>query len=86
MGILPLGLTRQELRVLTALNSHHDSSLTRVAATLQLTPGAVQKDLELFLLRCGLMQIDTQGRNLTALGREYLKEVARLHAPAIAKK
>lgn len=75
MGILPLGLTRLELRVLQVLEKNKDCSLTRAAATLQMTPAAVQKDLELYLLKCNLMQIDTGGRNLTQAGRNYLKSL-----------
>ena len=48
MGILPLGLPRLELAVLRVLEQHKDCSLTRAAATLQMTPAAVQKDLELY--------------------------------------
>lgn len=76
MGILPMGLTRIELRVLQVLESHPDASLTRVAATLQMTPDMVRRDSELFLLRQGLIQIDTTGRNLTPAGRQYLKDLA----------
>jgi Holliday junction resolvasome RuvABC ATP-dependent DNA helicase subunit len=75
MGILPLGLTRLELAVLRVLEQHKDCSLTRAAATLQMTPAAVQKDLELYLLKCNLMQIDTGGRNLTQAGRSYLRNL-----------
>ena len=75
LGILPLGLTRLELRVMEALSRHRDSSLTRLAATLQMTPASIQRDLELHLLRSGLITIDTNGRNLTKAGHAYLKEL-----------
>lgn len=75
LGVLPLGLTRLELRVLQALEKNRDASLTRVAAILQMTPQSVRCDLELFLLKCGLISIDTSGRNLTQAGYEYLKSL-----------
>jgi Holliday junction resolvasome RuvABC ATP-dependent DNA helicase subunit len=73
LGILPLGINRQELRVLRVLQERPECSLTRIAATLGLSPTAVQRDLELYLQKMGLMEIATKGRTLTALGYEYLK-------------
>lgn len=75
LGILPLGLTRLELRVLQALSNKRDVSLTHLASILQMTTQSVRQDLELFLLRCGLLSIDTNGRNLTNIGIEYLRNL-----------
>lgn len=81
LDILPLGVNRLELQVLRVLSERKDCSLTRIAATLGMTPAAVQKDLELYLQKRALMEIATTGRNITARGHEYLKEVAKLQIP-----
>jgi Holliday junction resolvasome RuvABC ATP-dependent DNA helicase subunit len=72
LGVLPLGLTRLELRVLRVLEHNRDVTLTRLAASLQMTPASVRADLELHLLKTGLISINT-GRNLTSTGQAYLK-------------
>lgn len=81
LDILPLGLSRLELQVLRVLETRKDCSLTRVAATLGMTPASVQKDLELYLQKRALMEITTNGRNLTPQGYAYLKTLKgkRLH-------
>jgi Holliday junction resolvasome RuvABC ATP-dependent DNA helicase subunit len=81
LDILPLGVNRLELQVLRVLEQRKDCSLTRIAATLGMTPASVQKDLELYLQKRGLMEITTNGRNLTAQGYEYLKVIAKLAKP-----
>jgi Holliday junction resolvasome RuvABC ATP-dependent DNA helicase subunit len=73
LDILPFGLTRLELQVLRVLEKSKDVSLTRLGATLGMTPEAVRKDLELFLMRRGFLEIKQTGRNITALGLGYLK-------------
>lgn len=73
LGILPLGVNPLELRVLRVLQETRDCSLTRIAATLMMTPASVQKDLELYLQKRQLMEVTTTGRNLTAQGYEYLR-------------
>lgn len=73
LDILPFGLTRLECQVLRVLERAKDVSLTRLGATLGMSPEAVRRDLELHLLRRGLMEIKQSGRNITALGQGYLK-------------
>ena len=85
LDILPLGVNRLELQVLRVLAARKDCSLTRIAATLGMTPAAVQKDLELYLQKRALMEITTNGRNLTPQGFEYLKAVDKLLAPPVKK-
>jgi len=75
LDILPLGVNRIELQVLRVLEQRKDCSLTRVAATLGLSPASVQRDYELYLQRQQLMEITTTGRNLTSQGFEYLKQI-----------
>lgn len=76
LDILPMGLSRLELRVLRTLADRPDCSLTRLAATLCMTPTSVQRDLELFLQSRGYMEVTPQrGRNITARGQEYLRNL-----------
>jgi len=84
LDILPLGVNRLELQVMRVLEAKHDCSLTRIAATLGMTPAAVQKDLELYLQKQGLMEITTNGRNLTPEGAAYLKALKEI--PEVNKK
>lgn len=75
LDILPLGLSRMELQVLRILEKAKDVSLTRVSATMGMNTEAVRKDLELYLLRQGLMEIKQSGRNISSRGQEYLREL-----------
>lgn len=77
LDILPLGVNRSELKVLRVLETRKDCSLTRIAATLGMTPVSVRQDLELYLQKQALMEITTTGRNLTPQGRMYLKLMGR---------
>lgn len=85
LDILPLGVNRLELQVLRVLEQRKDCSLTRIAATLGLSPAAVQRDYELYLQKRGLMEITTTGRNLTPQGYEYLKHLTSLAKPSSKK-
>lgn len=73
LDILPYGLTRLELQVLKVLEKSKDVSLTRLGATIGMSPESLRKDVELFLLRRGFLEIHPGGRNITALGQGYLK-------------
>lgn len=73
-GILPLGLSGLELAVLKILAKNKDSSLTRIAATLNMDAQSIRQDAELYNLKNGLMEISRgSGRNLTNAGAQYLK-------------
>jgi Holliday junction resolvasome RuvABC ATP-dependent DNA helicase subunit len=76
IGYLPLGLSNIELTLLKVLKDRPDgTSLTRIGACLGMTREAVQKDLELFPAKLGLIEITTGGRVLTPKGQQYLKEL-----------
>lgn len=75
LDVLPLGLSRNEVAVLRILQSRKDTSLTRLAASLGLTPQSVRQDCELYLMACGLMEITTGGRNITPQGQEILAKI-----------
>jgi Holliday junction DNA helicase RuvB len=78
LDFLPNGISRTELAVLRVLGSRQDSSLTRIAATVGMTPDAVRKDAEHFLLAQGYMEIGTGGRNVTPKGKKFLDEVEKV--------
>lgn len=72
-NIIPLGLNPTELQILKLLASKGEGmSLMRLSATTGLSRDAIQKDYELYLLKHSLMNIGTNGREITAQGREYL--------------
>lgn len=75
LGILPLGLSQMELTVLRLLASRKETSLTRLSASTGLTKEALQKDVELFLQKQGLLEITTAGRSITGKGIDYLKQL-----------
>ena len=75
LGIMPLGLTPLEIRVLEILKEHKETSLTRLAAVTGMSPEAVRQDIEMSLQRLDLMAITTMGRSLTVKGHIYLNDL-----------
>jgi Holliday junction resolvasome RuvABC ATP-dependent DNA helicase subunit len=74
LSILPLGLNQAELQVLRTLAANPSgTSLTAMSSKTGFTREALQKEVELYLLRLGLMKIETAGRMPTKLGLEYLR-------------
>lgn len=74
--ILPLGLNPMELQILRLLADRgQGTSLTQLSARTGLSREALQRDYELYLLKHGLLEITTSGRELSAKGREYLHEL-----------
>lgn len=75
LDILPLGLTRLELQILKILSQNKDVTLTRLSAITGLSRESLQRELELFLSKHGLISIQPAlGRNITSKGQNYLKE------------
>ena len=74
LSILPLGLSVIELQILRILREKKESSLTRLSAKTGLTKGCLQRDFEIYLQKHDLMQISTNGRELTSKGQDYLKD------------
>jgi len=74
LGIKPLGLNATEFRVLGILEKSPHCRLTDIGAKIGMTTSAIQRDIELFLLRNNLIKVDN-GRCLTEDGRQYLKEI-----------
>lgn len=76
LDILPLGLSRTEIRLLEILSQKRDLSLTRIGAALNLTADAVRRDYELYLQRLGLIEIGIGSkRNISGAGMEYLRNL-----------
>lgn len=81
LGILPLGVSQIELAVLRYLAQAPDgTSLTCLSAKTGLSRSSLQKDVEMFLQKLGMVEIATTGRKITARGLDYLK---RLDASAL---
>tara|TARA_Y100000310_G_scaffold324001_1_gene385233 strand:- start:1787 stop:2761 length:975 start_codon:yes stop_codon:yes gene_type:complete len=75
LGILPLGLSVQELNLMRYMARKKATRLTELAAITGLSKGAIQKDYEMYLSKMGLMEIQPEGRSLTTKGLEYLNEL-----------
>ena len=75
LGILPLGISVQELHLMRYMASKKTTRLTELSAITGLSKGAIQKDYELYLSKMGLMEIQPEGRSLTTKGLEYLNEL-----------
>lgn len=76
LNIMPLGLTQTETTVLRYLRgSSSGTSLTCLSAKTGMSRDALQKDVELYLQKHGLMSIGTGGREITTKGIEYLKVI-----------
>ena len=80
-GILPLGLNPTELQILQLLAQRGEGmSLMRLSAATGLSRDAIQKDYELYLMKHNLLNIGTNGREITAQGREYLNALLNPNA------
>jgi Holliday junction resolvasome RuvABC ATP-dependent DNA helicase subunit len=75
LSIFPLGLNTTEILLLNILKDNKDCSLTNLAAKTGISKHAVQRDFEIYLQKHSLMDITTAGRNITAFGLEYLKNL-----------
>ena len=76
LSIFPMGLNTTEILLLNILKDNKDCSLTNLSAKTGISKQAVQRDFEIYLQKHSLMEITTAGRNITAKGLEYLKELA----------
>jgi Holliday junction DNA helicase RuvB len=75
LGILPLGISIQELNLMRYMARKKTTRLTELSAITGLSKGAIQKDYELYLSKMGLMEIQPEGRSLTTKGIDYLNEL-----------
>ncbi len=72
LGIEPLGLTPLEIQLLEILDNKVECSLTYLSAKTLMTKAALQRDVEMYLLKNDLMEIGQGGRKITVTGREML--------------
>jgi Holliday junction DNA helicase RuvB len=73
MGILPLGLSPLELKVLQTLGEKSETTLTNLSAKTHMTRQSLQRDLESHLQRLNLIEVTPTGRKLTIQGKNYLE-------------
>lgn len=74
INILPYGLTNSELTVLRELNSRGACSLNMLASATGQSRGALQRDIEQYLMKLDLIRIDGK-RKITNKGQDVLKVV-----------
>lgn len=73
LSISPFGLNSAEIGVLKLLNNRGPLTLTNLAACLGRDTNTVRKNIELFLLKKGLIKID-QKRIITGLGKNVINK------------
>lgn len=74
LNLFPLGVTFNEIRALKILETDGECSLGHLSCRLAQASGAVQREVEPYLIANRLMEIDGK-RRITALGRQYLKMI-----------
>lgn len=72
LGIKPFGLNNMEIAVMRALKERGKLSLQMLAAITGMSPTALRRDVENFLLRMGFLAIEGQ-RRLTQRGVEAME-------------
>lgn len=77
MGILPLGLHKNELQVLGCLKEG-PSRLSSIASRLGLTPSSIQRYFEAHLIRTKLIKTENGFRELTEAGKSYIQAINTL--------
>jgi Holliday junction resolvasome RuvABC ATP-dependent DNA helicase subunit len=75
MGILPLGLSPLELKVLQTLGEKSETTLTNLSAKTHMTRQSLQRDVEMYLQKTNLIEVTPTGRKLTHVGRQYLENL-----------
>lgn len=75
LGVMPLGLESSEIQVLKALAEFPvGCSLNNLAAKTGFTRQAIMLEFENYLVKKGLMQIKSGGREITTKGKQYLDQ------------
>jgi Holliday junction resolvasome RuvABC ATP-dependent DNA helicase subunit len=74
LSIYPLGLNAIEIQLLRFLAQNGGgTSLTGLSAKTGMSRESLQKDVEIYLQKHNLMEIQTTGRMITGQGLDYLK-------------
>lgn len=76
LEIMPLGLEETEIKILKLLREWGALTLTNLSCKTGLTKSALQKGMENYLMKLGLIEIGEDGRVITQLGINALKEVS----------
>jgi Holliday junction resolvasome RuvABC ATP-dependent DNA helicase subunit len=75
LGIMPMGLESSEVQVLKALSEFPTGcSLNNLSAKTGFTRQAIMLEFESYLVKKGLMQIKSGGREITIKGKDYLNK------------
>lgn len=74
LGILPEGITCTEKQILTILADRGSCKLQTLSAVTGLSPTALRRDHEVYLLRRNFIQIDGE-RKITKNGRNLVKNI-----------
>ena len=75
MGILPLGLSSLELKIIKTLAEKPETTLSNLSAKTHMTRQSLQRDLENHLQRLNLIEVTPTGRRLTIQGKNYLENL-----------
>lgn len=74
LGIKPMGLSNIEVEILKILKERGNCSLQMLSAVTGMSRTAIQKEAELYLLKCGLMKINGQ-REISGKGVNVLQKI-----------
>ena len=74
LGIKPMGLSNIEVEILKILKERGNCSLQMLSAVTGMSRTAIQKEAELYLLKCGLMKINGQ-REISGKGANVLQKI-----------
>ena len=74
LGIKPMGLSNIEVEILSILKERGNCSLQMLSAVTGMSRTAIQKEAELYLLKCGLMKINGQ-REISGKGVNVLQKI-----------
>jgi Holliday junction resolvasome RuvABC ATP-dependent DNA helicase subunit len=76
LEILPLGISPSELNLLRLISSRNGSTVTHLSAETGMTRSSLARDLEMFLLQNGLMEIRAPSlRHATVKGLRLLEQI-----------
>lgn len=76
LDIMPYGLTATELQVLKILKERGDCTLQMLSAVVGMDRSAIQREIELHLLREGFIRIDGK-RQITTKGQQVLDSITK---------
>lgn len=80
-NIKPLGLKNAEINILRVLGQVSQMRLTQLSSMTGINRNALQKDLEMYLQKRNLIEINPTGRKITEVGMNYLKGLDEADKP-----